>query len=156
DDLIRVREIRVIENVECLGTELQIQSFIDSDLLEQRSIERIQARATERSTSHVPEGPLTRQHKGPRIVPLIRFPHDHISGKVRIPVRHVGLIVVAGSGSIGAGQRSEGKSALSSDDPIPLPAADQFVYNTSGAASEALSIPKRQLITEVTIELVRE
>ena len=46
-NLIRVREIGVIENIERLGTELQIHFLINSYLLEQRSIDREQPGTTE-------------------------------------------------------------------------------------------------------------
>src|SRR5262249_34983049 len=88
--------------------------------------------------------------------PLIRLSQDHVSGKVRIPVGRVGLISIAGSGSIGANQGCERESSLSSDDAVPLPAADQLIYNSTGAASEALAAPKRQLIAEVAIKLMVE
>ena len=46
-DWIRVREIGVIEKVEGLCPELQIQSLIDSDLLEEGSVDVDQVRAAE-------------------------------------------------------------------------------------------------------------
>src|SRR5206468_8835310 len=114
------------------------------------------ARATERSARHVPEGPLSRQHEGPRIEPLIRSSQNHRPLKVRIPVRYVGITVIAGPRSIGASKRREGESARNSDAAIPLPAADQFVHNPAGAASKSLPISKWQLIAGVCVELVGE
>ncbi|PYS37064.1 MAG: hypothetical protein DMG14_22575 [Acidobacteria bacterium] len=59
----------MIENIERLGSELHIQSFTDSYLLQERRVDIEQAGPTERSASHVPEGPLSRQHKGSRVEP---------------------------------------------------------------------------------------
>ena len=73
-DLSRVREICVIENIEGLHPELQIESFIDSELLEQRSVDVGQVGATDRSARHVPEGPCNRQPEGIRILIVIRCP----------------------------------------------------------------------------------
>src|SRR5437773_5544014 len=87
-NLIRVREIRVIQNIERLGAELQIQSLTDSHSLQQRGVEHEQARGSQRSARHVPEGSLERQHEGFRIEPLIGFSHNQLPLKVRIPVRY--------------------------------------------------------------------
>src|SRR5438093_4356475 len=118
-NLIRVREIRVIQNIERLGAELQIHSLTDSHSLQQRGVDHEQARTAERSASHVPEGPLERQHEGSRIEPLIGFPQNQLPLKVRIPVRYFGNTWVAGSSRIRAGQWREGESTCNSDAPIP-------------------------------------
>ena len=146
----------MIENIESFSAELQIQCLTNFYLLEQRSVERHQARATEGSARHVPESPWGRHHESPRIEPLIRFPQNHGTLEVRIPVRYVGLIGVAGPGNIGTRQRREWESALSVDDSIPLPAADQMIDNSTGAVSKALPVPKRHLIAEISVELVLE
>src|SRR5262249_31161700 len=149
-------EIGVIENIECFGPELQIQSFTDSYPLEQRSVDAEHAGSTERTATHVPERPLGRQHKGSRIEPLIRLPQNHRSFKVRIPARYIGVTRIASPGNIGASQRREGEPALLSQTSIPLPSANQLVQDSSGTASEALAAPKRQKIAEVRVELVKE
>src|SRR6266849_466906 len=135
NDLGRVLEIWVVEKIEDLRPELQLPSFADFDVLEQRSVNVPEVRTTERSARHVPEGPLNRQLEGPRIEPVIYCPQNHRSLKVRIPVGCVGLIGIAGPGSIGASQRREGEPAQKVDDSIPLPAANQLVHNPMGAAS---------------------
>src|SRR3989441_2358740 len=155
NDLIRVREIRVIENIERLGPELQLQSLSDSDVLEQRRINVEQARTTERSATHVPEGPLCRQYKSSRVEPPIRSSQNHRPLKIRIPVRYVGVSGIAGPRSIGTSKRREGESARSPEASIPLPAADQLIQNPA-AASEALPIPEWQLIAVVRVELVED
>src|SRR5262249_41908570 len=104
----------------------------------------------------VPEGPLERQGKGSRIEPLVGSPHNHWPLEVRIPVRYVGITGVAGTRSIGASQRREGESPRNPEAAIPLPAADQLVHDPSGAASEALPVPKRQQIAVERVELVIE
>src|SRR5438093_3001053 len=109
-----------------------------------------------RTAPHVPEGPLQRQREGSRIEPLIGSSQNHLPLEVRIPVGYVGITGVTGTRSIGASQRREGESARNPDAPIPLPAADQLVDDPSGAASEALPIPKRQHIAVVRAELVVE
>src|SRR5207249_6959471 len=58
ENLIRVREIGVIQNIEHLGPKLQIQSLTDSHPLQQGRVDVEQARTTERTASHVSEGPL--------------------------------------------------------------------------------------------------
>src|SRR5256885_11794399 len=50
----------------------------------------------------------------------------------------------------------DGKPALSSNDPIPLPAPNQAVYPPAGAAAKVLPGPERQLIAEIRVELVLE
>src|SRR5207247_3560554 len=142
--------------IERLSAELQIQSLTDPQSLQERRVEHEQARTTQRSAGHVPEGPLERQGKGSRIEPLIGSPHNDLPLKVRIPVGHVGITGVAGTRSIGARQRREGESAGNPDARIPLPAPGQLVHNTGGAASEALAVPKRQLITGTRVALVVE
>src|SRR5437867_11260472 len=74
NDLVRGREIGVIENIEGLRTELQIQFLVDGELLEQRCVEVDQPRAPQRSARHVPESPGSRHQEGHRVEPLIRFP----------------------------------------------------------------------------------
>src|SRR5262249_38251504 len=152
----RIAEVRVIQNIEGLGAELQIQSLTDSYSLQQRGVDRKQTRASQRTAAHVPESPLERQHEGSRIEPLIGFPDDDLPFKVRIPAGHIGLTSVAGTGNVRPGQRCDGESAHKPDAPIPLPAADQLVHSPSGAATEVLPVPKRQLIAGVPVELMGE
>src|SRR3989449_4457278 len=154
--LIRVCEIGVIEHVERLGAELHIQSLTDSYLLQERRIDIEQARPTQRSASHVPESPLGRQHESSRVEEPIGCSQNHRPLKVRIPVGYVGITRIARPGRIGAGQRRKGESAGNPDARIPLPAADQLVHDSSGAASEALPVPKRQLIAGEPVERVGE
>src|SRR5262249_12061561 len=154
--LIRVREVGVIENIERLSAELHIQSLTNSDPLQERRIDIEQARPAQRPASHVPEGPLGGQQKRPRIEEPIGCSQNDRSFKVRIPVRHIGITGVAGTRNIRSGQRREGESACPPDAAIPLPAANQLVYDASGAASEALPVPKRQLIAAVPVERVGE
>src|SRR5438132_5903704 len=156
NNLIRVREIGVIQNIERLGAELHIQSLADSYPLQERRVDIEQARTTQRSARHVAEGALDRQHEGSRIEPLIRSPQNYRPLKIRIPVGYVGITVIAGPRSIGASQRREGESARNPEAAIPLPAADQLVHDPSGAACEALPIPKRQLIAGIRVELMGE
>src|SRR5205809_5278854 len=156
NDLVRGSEIGVIENIDGLRPELQSQFLADGELLEQRCVEVYQARAPQRSSRHVAKGSGSRHLEGPRIEPLIRFPQNHRSFKIRIPVGHVGLAGVARPRKIGANQRREGEPALSREDPIPLPAADQLIHETGGAARESLPISERQLIEVTRIELMEE
>src|ERR1700720_365057 len=144
----------MIEKIEYLRPELQIQSLVDGDSLEQRSVEVGQTWAAQRSARDVAEGTLSRDQEGPRIEVLIRTPQDNWSGEVRIPVGRIGLIGVARSGSVGARQRREGESAQNRDDPIQLPAADQLVHEPVGGISKLLPVPERQLIAEVRAELM--
>src|SRR6266571_3578118 len=146
----------VIQDIEHLGPELQIQSLTDSHPLQKRSVDVEQTRTTQRSACHVSEGALERQHEGVAVEPLIGFSQNHFPLKVRIPVRYFGNTGIAGTRRIRAGQRRKGESARNPNAPIPLPAADQLVRDTSGAASEALPIPKRQQIAVVPAELVGE
>ena len=53
NDLVRGREIGVIENIEGLRTELQIQFLVDGELLEQRCVEVDQLRTSQRSAAVV-------------------------------------------------------------------------------------------------------
>src|SRR5207247_8919205 len=142
--------------IERLSAELQIQSLTDPQSLQERRVEHEQARTTQRSAGPVPEGPLERQGKGFRIEPLIGFPHNDLPLKVRIPVGHVGITGVAGTRSIGARQGRAGESASNPDARIPLPAADQLVYNASGAATAARPVPTRQHLAVLRVELVIE
>src|SRR5438034_8207476 len=87
-NLIRIREIRVIQDIESLGAELQIQSLTDSHSLQQRGVEHEQARSSQRSARHVPEGSLERQPERFRIEPLIGSSHNRLSLKAAIPVRY--------------------------------------------------------------------
>src|SRR5712691_1393139 len=151
NNLIREREIGVIENIERLGPELQLQCLTDFHVLEQRRINVEQARTTERSASHVPEGPLCRQYKSSRVEPPIRSSHNHRPMKVRIPVRYVGVSGIAGPRSIGTSKRREGESAGNPEASIPLPASDQLIQNPAAATCEALPIPEWQLIAVVRI-----
>src|SRR5438034_3923303 len=87
-NLIRVRKIGVIQNIEHLGPELQIQSLTDSHPLQKRSVDVEQTRTTQRSACHISEGALEGQHEGSPIEPLIGFPKTQLPLKVRIPVRY--------------------------------------------------------------------
>src|SRR5207247_6201238 len=99
-NLVRVREIGAIENIEHLGPERQLQCLTDCHVLEQRRVDIEQARTTQRSARHVSKGSLERQHEGFRIEPFIGSTHDHRPLKVRIPVRYVGITGIAGSSSV--------------------------------------------------------
>jgi hypothetical protein len=154
--LVREREIGMIQNVEQLGPELHVQSFTDSDPLQERRVHIEQARPTQRSARHVSERSLERKHERSRIKPSIGFSQNHRPFEIRIPARYVGITGIAGSGSIGASQWREGETACQPDAAVPLPAADQLVHDASGAASKAPPIPERQLIARVRIELVSE
>src|SRR5262249_23753992 len=144
------------ENIESLSTELEIVVLADFDPLEQRCVEIEQARPTQRPARHVPEGSLWCQHERFWIKPLIRFSQNHRTMEIRIPVGRIRLIGVASPRSIEPRQRREWKPALPSDDPVPLPTADQFVQHSSRTATEALPAAKGQLITEIRIELMGE
>src|SRR5439155_4439786 len=135
--------------------------------LQERRVDIEQARPAQRSASHVPESPLSRQLESKGIEPAVRSARLVATGlrvgvrgvwiaNGRIPVRYVGITGTARSGRIGAGQRREGESAGNPEARIPLPTADQFVHDTSGAASEALPIAERQLIAGVPVERVGE
>src|SRR5207247_5271604 len=153
-NLVRVREIGAIENIEHLGPERQLQCLTDCHVLEQRRVDIEQARTTQRSARHVSKGSLERQHEGFRIEPFIGSTHDHRPLKVRIPVRYVGITGIAGSSSVRASQRCEGESTRSPEARIPLPAAYQLVHDASGAACGALRIPGWQPIAGGPAELV--
>src|SRR5437667_3140728 len=88
--------------------------------------------------------------------PEVHTTKKHRPLEVRSQVGYVDDTAVAGAGIIEAGERRDGKPALSGDDPIPLPAANQTVHPAAGAAAEAVSTPERQLIAEVRVELVLE
>src|SRR5439155_5753744 len=116
--LIWIREIGVIENIERLGAELHIQSLTDSYPLQERRVDIEQTRPTQRSASHVPESPLSRQLESKGIEPAVRSARLVATGlrvgvrgvwiaNGRIPVRYVGITGIARSGRIGAGQRRE-------------------------------------------------
>src|SRR5439155_11226357 len=89
-NLIRVRQVGVIQNIERLSPKLQIQALTDSHPFQERSVDHEQTRPAQRSARHVPKGSLERQHEGPAIEPLIGFPHDQLPLKVGIPVRYFG------------------------------------------------------------------
>src|SRR5262245_4323173 len=146
----------MIQNVEQLGPELHVHSFTDSDPLQERRVHIEQARPTQCPASHVSEGPLGRQHEGSRIKPSIGCSQNHQPLEIRIPVRYVGITGIASSGSIEASEQCEKETACKPYAGVPLPVADQLVHDTSDAASEAPSIPERQLIAGVPIELVSE
>src|SRR5262249_58140655 len=112
-------------------SELQIEGLTDLHPFEERRVEREQSRTAQCSTCHVAEGPLGRQHEGSRIEPLIRLPQNHWAMEVRIPIGYVRLIGVACPGNIGAGERCERKPPLQTDDPVPLPPADEPVDNST-------------------------
>src|SRR5438093_3871673 len=95
NNLVRVGEIRVIENIECLGTELQSVTLTEPDPLEQGCVDIEEAGPAERSARYVPEGSLRRQDERFGIEPLVRSSNDHVPFEVRIPIGHVGLIGVA-------------------------------------------------------------
>src|SRR5437773_11234151 len=155
-NLVRVREIGAIEDIERLGPERQLQSLSDCHVLEQRRVDIEQARTTERPARHVAEGALCRQHEGSRIEPLIRSPDNNRPFKIQIPVRYVGITLVAGASDIRTSKRREGESARNPDTRIPLPAADQLLHQPAGTACEALPIPERQLIAGVAAELMED
>src|SRR5438067_4953220 len=154
NDPIRVSEIRVIQNIERLRAELQRLALPDRDPLEQGRVDIEQARAAERTASRVPERARSRHREGTGIEPVVYCAQNHRPFKVRIQVGYVDGSSVAGAGIIEPNQRREGETALSGEDPIPLPAPDQMVHPTAGTSAKALAVPERQLIAEVGIELV--
>src|SRR5262249_14653994 len=74
NDLIRGGEIRVIENIERFGAELQRHALPDGNPLEQGSVDVEQARAAERTAPCVPEGAGSRHREGTGIEPLVHSP----------------------------------------------------------------------------------
>jgi len=153
---IGVREIGLIENVEELGPKLQGPLLADLELLEKWGVHVDQPRASECSARNIAERPGKRDQERVGVEPLIGFSQYYRPAKVRIPIGDVDGIGVARARNIGANQRCEWEAALSRNDPVPLPSADQLIRHSSGAACEALPAPKRQLIAEVAIELVVE
>src|SRR5207244_6477137 len=101
-----------------------------------------------------PDRARRRRREGTGIEPVVYFAQYHRPFKVRIQVGYVDGSSVAGAGIIEPNQRREGETALSVEDPIPLPAPDQIVHPTAGVTAKALAVPERQLIAEVGIELV--
>src|SRR5437867_12387475 len=63
-NLIRVRQVGVIQNIERLSPKLQIQALTDSHPFQERSVDHEQTRPAQRSARHVPKGSLERQHEG--------------------------------------------------------------------------------------------
>src|SRR2546428_6524686 len=74
DDPIRVREIRVIENIERFRAELQRLALPDGDPLEERRVDVEQTRAAERAAPCVPEGSGSRHREGTGIKPVVHSP----------------------------------------------------------------------------------
>src|SRR5436190_15103138 len=70
NDPIRVREIRVIENIERFRAELQRLALPDGDPFEEGGVDVEQARAAERTASRVPEGAGSRHREGTGIEPV--------------------------------------------------------------------------------------
>src|SRR5215467_11888120 len=83
---IRVSEIRAIQNIERFRAELQRHALPDGNSLKQGRVDVEQARAAERTASHVAEGAGNRHRESFRIEPLFWSPQDHRSLEVRIPV----------------------------------------------------------------------
>src|SRR5437867_594030 len=144
----------MIENIERFRAELQTRAFPDGDPFEQRRVDVKQARAEERTASRVPEGAGGRHREGAGIEPVVHSAQNYLPLKVRIQVGYVDGSSVAATRIIEADQRREGKTALSADDAIPLPAPNQTVHPAGGVTAKALPVSERQLITEVGIELV--
>src|SRR5262252_2106227 len=155
-------EVRVIQNVEDLRSELQIQSLFQTDPFKQRRIHVEEARSPELAAPHVAEGSRHRQREGVRIViaaGLLEFLYsqNRVSFEVGIPAWPIGKATsVARTGPIRANLRRNGKAAIGYKDAVPLPTADQLVHPTRSSAAERLAVPERQLIAEVRIELVQE
>src|SRR5262249_24844254 len=117
NDPIRVREIRVIENIERFRAKLQIQALPDGDPLEQGRVDVKQARTTERTASRVAVGAGSRHRKGAGIEPVVHSAQNDLPLEVRIQVGYVNGGSVAAAGIIEADLRREGKPALSVEDP---------------------------------------
>src|SRR5262249_15950804 len=156
DNLVRKREINVIQNIKRFRAELQRHALPDRNPLNQGRVDVEPAPAAERTPSNVPERAGCRHREGTRIEPVFNRPQNHWALKVRTQVRYVDQRSVAGAGAIETDQRRERKSTLSGDDSIPLPAPNQTVHPPADAAAKALPAPERQLIAEVRIELVCE
>src|SRR5262249_54280166 len=154
NDPIRVREIRMIENIEHFRAELQIHAFPDGNPLEQGRVDVKQARATERTPSRVAVGARSRHREGTGIEPAVHSARNYLPLKVWIQVGYVDGSSVAAAGIIEADQRRKGEAALSVEDPIPLPAPNQMVHPAGCATAKVLPVSERQLIAEVRVELV--
>src|SRR5262249_54720647 len=81
---------------------------------------------------------------------------NHRSAEGWISIWDVWVIGIAGPGNVRADLRREGESALGVEDSVPLPAADEFVHPTAGAAGEPLPLSEWQLVREIGVERVPE
>src|SRR5881628_377038 len=77
DNLIREREIRVIENIERFRAELQRHALPDGDPLKKGRVEVEQARPAERTAPRVPESAGKRHRESTGIEPAFPSPYNH-------------------------------------------------------------------------------
>src|SRR5262249_5652323 len=125
NDPIRVREIRMIENIEHFRAELQIHAFPAGNPLEQGRVDVNQRRGTERSRSRVAGGARSRPLGGTAIEPAVHSARNFLPLKAWIQVGYVDGSSLGAVGIIEADQMRKGEAALSVEDPIPLPAPNQ-------------------------------
>src|SRR5213594_689329 len=159
NDQLGVYEVRMIEDVEGLDTELHVQPLLQRNPLEQRGVHVEETGSPKRAARDVSVGPGERQHErvGIQVVAgFLELAHtqNRIAFEVGIPVGHIRIAAVSVAGPVGANQRRNGKAALHTDDAVPLPVADQFFHPAGGPAAERFSVPERQLIEEVGAEQV--
>ena len=72
DEVVRLREVRVIQSIEELRAELDSLLFGDCELLAQREIEHVLSWSYQRIPACIPEGEPRRWHEGIDIEPMIR------------------------------------------------------------------------------------
>src|SRR6185295_8729525 len=71
-EIIRQIEVRMIEHIKSLGSELQINSFLQTRRLHQRHIHVLKSRTVEDVSTRVAEARECRERKRRRVEPLIR------------------------------------------------------------------------------------
>src|SRR5712691_6889431 len=101
-------KVGAIEDIEGLRPELQIQSLVDADRLEQRSVQFGQVRPKKLVAPRIPKRSGNQEQEGAGIEPPVGIPRDGGTAESRIPVGHVRIGGVARPGAVRANRRREG------------------------------------------------
>src|SRR5581483_11217021 len=83
-DRVRRPEVRVVEQIVSLRSELQSHALSQGRVLDKRKINGLETRPSQRSAAEVPPSANRRKRKRCRIEPLRLFADNHISSEGRI------------------------------------------------------------------------
>src|SRR5262249_41570667 len=138
----RVRQIELwrVEGVEEFGAELEIQTFRDAELLEEREIEIHPPRAVKNIAARIAVGELRRRRERRRVEPAVncRIVQFAVASAIRTAAS-------AGVDRRRIGRRRERQARLKSADAINLPAAER-VLSRAAAAQPFTPFAERQRV----------